>query len=385
MLYLGLAISLLTFIYALFILYLWHFWRKVEPFKLETSEKNSSRLSIVIPVRNEASNIINLLQDLDRQRWPDGSSFAQGQVEVIVVDDHSEDSTKELVQNFDNQCIKLRVLSLNLPDDFKGSHKKAAISKAIAIAQGKYIITTDGDCRVDKNWLAAYLQFFARQQAVMISAPVTFSPTHSLFEKMQQIEFASLIGTGGACLSAGYPNMCNGANLAFSKEAFIAVDGYLGNMHIPSGDDEFLIQKLSRHYPGQIHFMKSSAALICTTAQQSLRNFYYQRKRWASKWKLHKSMTTAFLALFVFSFHALLIVTVLCSIAGFFAWQWALCLLGLKAGLELLFLRAVLKDMKQVISFRIFLLLQLIYSPYAVFFGIVANFGGYQWKKRRYA
>ena len=102
------------------------------------------------------------------------------------------------------------------------------------------------------------------------------------------MEFASLIGVGGASIKLGYPNICNGANLSFRKDSFKHLNGYNGNGHIASGDDEFLLQKFASFNSKGIRFMKDPQALITTIPQKSLIEFYHQRKRWTRKLKHHK-------------------------------------------------------------------------------------------------
>jgi cellulose synthase/poly-beta-1,6-N-acetylglucosamine synthase-like glycosyltransferase len=371
--------------YLLLTGWLYYQWRNLPVFEPGPGHPLVQKISVIIPVRDESANILSLLHDLDRQQDADGNRLPASRMEVLVVDDHSEDETATLVQNFRPAHFSLRLLSLHLPKNFSGSHKKLAIAQAIRRARGEVIVTTDGDCRVPPLWLQTIGTYMRHKEAVMVSGPVTFDEERSLFEKMQTVEFASLIGTGAACMAAGYPNMCNGANLAFLKSAFEEVNGYRGSMHIPSGDDEFLLQKMQRRYPGRIFFLKSAAAVVRTAAQPDLLSFYYQRKRWAGKWKLHKGLMTALLALFIFSFHLLLIAGVLMTLSGQLDPLLMPLLLLFKAVSEYALLASVLKLAHKKPTLTNFMLLQLIYSAYAVFFGIVANFGGYQWKARKYS
>ncbi|WPP48887.1 glycosyltransferase [Catalinimonas niigatensis] len=378
------VISLLTLFYCILTVWLWYHWQKITVFDPADSENRSEKVSVIIPIRNEAKTILSLLEDIDHQSSTDGSHFSPQQLEVIVVDDQSEDDSVALVESYKSENFQLHLLALELPEKFVGSHKKLAISQAIASAQGDIIMTTDGDCHLGPQWITTILHFLRAQNAVMVSAPVTFEQGKTRFEQLQLIEFASLIGAGAACMQAGIPNMCNGANLTFTKKAFLEVKGYEGSMHIPSGDDEFLMQKLHQRYPGQIYFLKNKEAVVHTAAQKSIKHFYHQRKRWAGKWKLHKSITTALLALGIFTFHALFIAACILTLTGAFPWKILLFLVTIKGIAEFVFLENVLNAMDKKLSILNFLVLQLIYSPYAVFFGIVANFGGYQWKERKY-
>lgn len=383
--FMSILLLLLFLLYVSLTLWLSYHWQRMPFFLPSAGFTTGAKVSLIIPVRNEAGNILSLLQDLDAQEWEIGRLCTPDVFEVIVVNDHSEDDTEALVNSFRPKHFALHLLKLYTPSGFSGSHKKLAISQAVAHASGEIIMTTDGDCRVGPRWIISMRQALLGKKAVMLSGPVTFYQEASPFEKLQTIEFASLVGTGAACMAAGKPNMCNGANLVFLKSAFVEVNGYEGSMHIPSGDDEFLLQKLKARYPGRIFFLKCAEAVVRTKPQPDLRSFYHQRKRWAGKWKLHKNPLTALLALFIFTFHLMLLLGAGMALAGRLDFRLMAALLLAKAVAELLLIFPVLRLMHKKLSMLNFLLLQLIYSAYAVFFGIVANFGGYRWKSRSYS
>ena len=375
--------SVLSVLYYALLLWLYVHWIKIPTFELVPRASNLSlpSLSIVIPVRNESATLQALLQDLAEQTaYTDGAPY-----EVIVVDDASTDNTAQIVRDFQRTAsYSVRLLSLEIAPDFRGSHKKAALRQAIDVAQGEIIVTTDGDCRVGPRWLSIISHFFAQHQPVLLSGLVTFHRTQSVFERLQTVEFASLIGTGAACLRAGHPTMCNGANLAFSRQAFYEVGGYEGSLHIPSGDDEFLLQKLARRYPHRVAFLKQPDATVSTCAQPSLTAFYQQRKRWAGKWKLHQNYFVAALAVFIFAYHLSVILVSVSTLVGQYPWPVLIIQLFPKVLLEYFFIKSVLTAMRKPLRFPYFLLMQLIYAPYAVFFGMRTNFGGYTWKNRTY-
>ena len=378
-----LLFSVLSALYVSLLLWLYVHWSQIPT---ATSARpwpeQLPSLAVVIPVRNEAITLPDLLRDLARQIDDEGKPLA---FEVLVVDDASTDNTWLQANDFQPPAtLRLRVLSLEVPVGFRGSHKKMALQQAINTTQSTVIVTTDGDCRVGPHWLSTIQQHFVRHQPLLASGPVTFTHERSLFERLQTIEFASLIGTGAACLHAGRPTMGNGANLAFHRTAFLEVDGYAGNLHVPSGDDEFLLQKIAERFPHRVFFLKQAEATVRTYAKPSVDAFYQQRKRWASKWRLHRRYSVAVLAVFIFTYHLSVLLVVFLMLLGLYpGWLLGLQLMP-KVVLEFIFLRSVLNLMKKRLSGRLFLLMQLIYSPYAVFFGLRANFGGYTWKNRTY-
>ena len=60
------------------------------------------KFTIIVPVRNEAKNILELLESLEKQTYP------KLYFEVIIANDSSNDNTVEIIENFKkNNCINL--------------------------------------------------------------------------------------------------------------------------------------------------------------------------------------------------------------------------------------------------------------------------------------
>ncbi|WP_345160383.1 glycosyltransferase [Pontibacter saemangeumensis] len=333
------------------------------------------RLSVIIPVRNEAENILLLLQDLERQLYP------KELLEVLVVDDHSEDRTVELVNEYKaGSTMSIRVLQLH---DYPAMQlKKAAVQKGVELAQGELLVFTDGDCRVGPEWLRQYAYLYRLQQPYFISGPVSFHNTATLFEKMQLVEFSSLIGIGGASIGLGKPNMCNGANLAYRKDVFNSVAGFSGNEGIASGDDEFLLHKVHEQYPGKVAFLKNPESIVYTDARKTLISFVWQRVRWASKWQSYQSLEVQLVAVAVFLVNFLLFLAIALVISGSMPlWIFIGAYIS-KFAVDFLFLKQVLGFLGKRRYLWYMLPLQLVYVPYVVFTGACGLLGRYRWKGR---
>ena len=206
---------------------------------------------------------------------------------------------------------------------------------------------------------------------------------NSMFSSAQSLEFASLIGSGMAMASWKYPVMCNGANLAFRKSVFEEVGGYKGNLHIPSGDDEFLMRKILAVYPNGIKPVLNTQSVVATLPNNTLKEFFQQRIRWAGKWTANNSWLSRTLALFVFCFQ---LTTILLPLFVTFGWidiQTFIILILSKASLEFLFLKRVTKFLSLRWDWVAFVLLQLIYPLYVVFIGVLSNFNSFEWKGRK--
>jgi cellulose synthase/poly-beta-1,6-N-acetylglucosamine synthase-like glycosyltransferase len=367
----AITMLLINVLYIIFNLVLIITWLKMKSnLAINPSEKDT-KLTIIIPVRNEVENIVILLQDIDNQDYP-FQNF-----EVIIANDGSTDNTADLILEY-QEIAKYSIRLLNIFEEKGTSPKKRAIQKSIEIASGELIITTDGDCRVPAKWLSSIQQFYKSTDAKLLSSPVTFIDENTFWNTAQIIEFASLIGSGACAMYLNKPNMCNGANVAYTREAFESVGGFAGNEHLASGDDEFLMHKIAQKYPKQVLFNANTDSLVKTNSQPDFKHFYQQRKRWASKWKHYNNWQVSALAMFVFTVNLGVIFTYF-----LLPLKIALILLGLKFGAEFVFLSLIIKYFgyqKKIIFIPI---VQIFYPFYVVFFGLISQGKGYIWKGRK--
>jgi cellulose synthase/poly-beta-1,6-N-acetylglucosamine synthase-like glycosyltransferase len=152
----------------------------------------------------------------------------------------------------------------------------------------------------------------------LVAGPVISQPGTGIFAFFQQIEWASILLITGAFFEMERPLMCSGANLAFRKKAFLDVNGYQGNDHILSGDDEFLLKKIITTYgPSSTVFLATKKSLIFVPPADRVGELIRQRVRWASKWRSHGAVLHAVPALVAVLFTVLPLFSILVSMAGF--------------------------------------------------------------------
>ncbi len=103
---------------------------------------NGPLVSVLIPARNEEDNIGPCLESLSDQTYKN--------YEIIVLDDQSEDSTLEIINNYKKKIQNLRVISGKpLPQDWNG--KPFAMHQLAAAASGDYFLFADADTRHEKD------------------------------------------------------------------------------------------------------------------------------------------------------------------------------------------------------------------------------------------
>lgn len=368
--------GLLALCFAILGLYILRvaFW--IKNWVLLTKPKNPSGfppnlpISIIVAARNEAANIGNLLTCLQAQDYPTELT------EIIIVDDHSSDDTLAIVKQF----TKIKLLQLE-----NSNGKKAAIEVAVKSASGILILCTDADCLPPQNWVSSIASFYEETKAQFISGPVSLIKANQSFASaFDEIESAVLVAIGGASIAAArQPTMCNGANIAYTKTAFEAVGGYTGNEHIASGDDEFLMQKIAKKYPGNVYFLKDADAIVSTPTCINWKTLFAQRTRWASKHKHYQSTKLRAELLIILLANLSLVFMLIGCFLNWFHFMFALLFIFLKLQIDLALISSSFGFFGKQVSIVKFCIFQLLYPFYLIAVGIAANFFSYSWKGRK--
>ncbi|MEZ5198629.1 MAG: glycosyltransferase [Bacteroidales bacterium] len=363
-------------IYVALILFYTLGWFRLKTFNPQNT-KFKTRVSIIIPARNEEENITNLLTDLAHQAYP------KNLFEVIVIDDNSTDTTHEKVSNFiknsNEKNFNLIGISEESPDT---AYKKKAINLAIEKSNGDLIITTDADCRMGMNWLSSFVTLYETEKPKMIVGPVSFFNETTFFQKMQTLEFLSLIAITGGAIKAGRPIMCNGANLAYEKGAFIEVGGF-GSDSFASGDDVFLLLRMKKQFGNKsVRFLKNNNAIVYTEALKSVADFFHQRTRWASKNKVY-DVKILFVSFSVYMTNLILFTGLIQSIFIPSMLPPVMLAFVIKLLVELPILIGIGNFVKRSRMFLYSFPLIFIYPLYIIVVGALGILGNYHWKGRK--
>ena len=107
------------------------------------SKNTDVNVSVLIAARNEEKNIEKLLESIYNQ------SFSKNLFEVIIIDDHSDDSTKLIIENFIKNHNNFNLKVFNAEKE----GKKQAISQALHLAENELILVTDADCILKETWI----------------------------------------------------------------------------------------------------------------------------------------------------------------------------------------------------------------------------------------
>ncbi len=335
---------------------------------------SSLKVSVLIPARNEEKHLKACLDAILSQN--DSHNIE----EILVLDDHSTDSTREMVENLNNPLIRC----ISLPASLTG--KKAAITLGVKLAKAPVIALTDADCIPEKNWIRSVGKQYVDQKSLIFTTGLVSIQDHqNVLSRFQSLDFMANMALTAWGIKNQYFYLANGANMSFRKTSFEDVGGYEGNEHIASGDDVFLIKKMAEQKNKTLMFLHDPDAAVVTTPQKSWETLWEQRKRWATKSKTYASGT-------LWSFQAL---TFLLSagIIGFMLYGLifsagmlyiSMLILLIKAVVDYLFLSGLSKKWNLRPALQYYPLSFLTYLLYIILMGLTALFpSAYSWKGRK--
>lgn len=372
----SIVLLVILLVYVFLILQLILGFNKVKSFEV-TDVTPKTAFTIVVPFRNEAKNLPTLLESISNLSYP------HKLIEIILVDDFSTDHSERV-------CIQWRMkhehLDTTLLENLilSGSPKKDAIRRAMPIAKHDWIVTTDADCVVNKNWLLTLDNYIQVNQPEMIVGAVMYKAKNNWFHHFQQLDLMSLQGVTIGSFGIGKPFMCNGANFGYTKKFFHEIGGFGGISEKVSGDDVFLLQKAINVNKDKVHYLKNNDVIVKTKPENDLFKLFMQRVRWAGKSTGYKSIYAKFLAVVVMLMNTSLVCGLMLMVYGCFDWRILLIAFLIKYIVDYIMLyksNAYLRKGK----FFVPIASSVIYPFFSSLIGIYSLFGSFRWKGRKFS
>ncbi|UPT71707.1 MAG: glycosyltransferase [Flavobacterium sp. JAD_PAG50586_2] len=371
----SIVLLVVLLIYVVFIVQLSVGFSKIKSFKA-TEAAPKTAFTIVIPFRNEEKNLDRLLQSLSYLNYPISL------IQIVMVDDFSKDNSVRIYNNWrlEHQSVDTTLLENMI---LSNSPKKDALTRAIPIAKHEWIVTTDADCTVGKNWLLTLDNYIQANNPEMVIGAVKYNTKNNWFHHFQQLDLMSLQGTTIGSFGIGKPFMCNGANFAYTKNFFNAIGGFGGINDKASGDDVLLLQKAVQSNPKKVHYLKNSDFIVNTKPENDLFKLFMQRVRWAGKTTGYNSNYGKTLAVIVLLMNLSLTIAFCLLPFAFLSWKVLLSIFLIKYVVDYILL---FKSNSYLRKGRFFVPIasSFIYPLFSSLVGIYSLFGSFSWKGRKF-
>lgn len=319
-------------------------------------------ITIIVAVKNESDNIENCLECLLFQNYP------KDLLEVIVVDDYSTDNTAQIVKQIVKKSKNLILLQYPPKKEWK-STKKQALQYAVEKARGKILLLTDADCLPPRQWALKIVECFDKDTGIVVG----FAPQYSnrkWWSGFLFLDSLSAAFVSSASVGKNKGVTCTGRNMAYRKKAFSDVGGYTELSDTLSGDDDFLLQRISAHPNWKARYSFDVSTVVRARGPANFISFINQKTRHISAGQNYSFFSKMGYMLF----HALNF-AIWVNILFVFLFDWkAVFVLILKCMVDFIFLSIFSQKFCLRVEINHFLLWEILFPAYHLIAGLFSFF-----------
>lgn len=248
------------------LVYYWVFFRRLAFYSPPASSQQKPPVSVIVLVHNQYNDLQKNLPELLQQDYPD--------FEVVVVDDNSDDGSKELLERYAEKFANLRILQLTQSLNwFKG--RKFPLSLGIKSASHDILLLCDITFRPSgRNRISEMVKAYDYKTEIVLGY-ATYN-TQSKINKWLRFTtfYDGLLYLSMAISGFGFKGI--GKNLSYRKSLFYRHKGFSSHYVINAGDDELFVNKAATR--NNISVKISQDSIVKSTKPLSFFNWLQHEK-----------------------------------------------------------------------------------------------------------
>ncbi|NBL64502.1 glycosyltransferase [Flavobacterium sp. NST-5] len=257
-------------------------------------------ISVIVCAKNEEENVKKFVPLLATQDYPD--------YEIILIDDASSDATLDVFEEFEAQYSNVRLVKVENNEAFWGN-KKFALTLGIKAAKNEYLLFTDADCYPASNqWIKEMSSQFTMSKTIVLGYGAYEKVAKSFLNKIIRFETMLTATQYFSWAKIKHPYMGVGRNLAYKKEEFFNVNGFIDHMKVRSGDDDLFINQASTKKNTTISF--NPEGFTFSEPKKTFKTWFDQKRRHVSTASFYKPFDKFQLGLFFLSQLSFLILAI---------------------------------------------------------------------------
>ena len=307
LLFLFIAVVLVQLVYYIFV------FGKFSFAKPQTATPKRLPISVMVCAKNEEENVKDFIPLLAAQNYPD--------FEIVLIDDASSDETLEVFEAFEKQYANIKLVKVENNEAFWGN-KKFALTLGIKAAKNEYLLFTDADCYPKTTeWIKEMSAQFTMQKTIVLGYGAYEKIKGSFLNKIIRFETLLTATQYFSWAKIGKPYMGVGRNLAYKREEFFKVRGFIDHMKIRSGDDDLFINQAATAKNTTICYTVDS--FTYSKPKTTYADWINQKRRHVATASYYKSFDKTQLGVFYLS---QLLFFVLAPVLLAFEFQWIMVL-----------------------------------------------------------
>lgn len=281
--------------------------------KAQKSNPKRISVSVIVCAKNEGENVAKYIPLLAQQDYPD--------FEIILIDDASSDNTLEIFEEFEKQYSNIRLVKVKNNEAFWGN-KKYALTLGIKSSKKDYLLFTDADCYpASKDWITTMSSQFTMHKTIVLGYGAYEKVPNSFLNKIIRFETLLTAVQYFSWAKIGKPYMGIGRNLAYKKEEFFNVNGFISHIQVRSGDDDLFINQVAKSKNTTLCYAPES--FTYSQPKTKFKDWFTQKRRHVSTANLYKPFDKIQLGLFYVSQLLFLLLAILLLA---FQYQWIIVL-----------------------------------------------------------
>lgn len=218
-------------------------------------------VSIIVPCFNEektvAKTIISLL----------GLNYPKDRLEIIVVDDGSQDNTLKIAREFEKKGVKIV--------HQKNSGKYTAVNKGISISNSELIGCLDADSEVHPEALESMISYFENDKIAAVIPVMIVKNPKTLIQYIQRVEYNVGVFVKWAHSNINAIHVTPGPFSIFKREVIKKIGGF---KHAHNTEDMEIALRIQEN---GYRIVNCPIAKVYTVTPDTLKKLYKQRVRWA--------------------------------------------------------------------------------------------------------
>lgn len=307
------AVVVVQFLYYIFV------FGKFSFAKIQTPTTKQIPISIIVCAKNEEENVKKLIPLLAEQNY---HTF-----EIVLIDDASSDATLDIFEEFEKQYSNIKLVKVENNEAFWGN-KKFALTLGIKAAKYDYLLFIDSSCYpTSKDWIASMSSQFTMKRNIVLGYGGYEKRANSLLNKIIRFDTLLTATQYFSWANIGKPYMGVGRNMAYKREEFFKVRGFIDHMKIRSGDDDLFINQAATSANTAICYLPES--FTYSNPKTTFKSWFTQKRRQVYTTKHYKMFDRYQLSIFYIT-QLLFLVLPAILLAYQFQWIAVLSVIGFR-------------------------------------------------------
>jgi len=245
-------------------------------------------VSVIICAKNEEKNLKKNLDIVCNQDYPE--------FQIVLINDASSDDTLEVMEEYQQKFSNIKIVNVEPNERFWGN-KKYALTLGIKASKYEHLLFTDADCKLaSKHWISKMSSNFSSEKSIVLGYGKYKTQDNSLLSLLIKFETLLTAVQYFSYAKLGNPYMGVGRNLAYKKQEFFKVNGFIKHIKLNSGDDDLFIQQAAESRNTAICLDEKSFTI--SDAPTSFKKWFQQKRRHISTSKFYKFKHKFLLAFF---------------------------------------------------------------------------------------